>query len=216
MSGADPPRLDRREVLKWMAAAAASVTYLNCAYLPGASPPVPVGFGTGIGIGSDPDLNDPNVPWPRTLSAQQLQTTRALCDLILPADDRSPAASAVGVPDFIDEWISAPYEAHQQSGREILAGLAWIDGEAVRRFGKRFHELEGKQQGAICDEIAFLPRVAPELQDAARFFVVMRVLATGAFYTTKEGMRDIGYVGNVPLDSFDGPSSALRAHLGLD
>ena len=73
-----------------------------------------------------------------------------------------------------------------------------------------------KEQTAICNRIAFLPTVAADLRDAALFFVTMRMLATGAFYTTREGMCDIGYVGNVPLESFEGPSSALHAHLGLD
>ena len=122
----------------------------------------------------------------------------------------------MGVPDFIDEWISAPYETQRQHRSEIESGLAWVDAEAERRFARRFHELEVAEQTAICNRIAFLPTAAPELRDAASFFVTMRMLTTGAFYTTREGMRDIGYVGNVPLKSFDGPSPALRAHLKLD
>lgn len=203
------PRLDRREVLKWMAAAASTLGWLGCTTAREA-PTLP------LPIGGDPDLLDPVVPWPRTLTPAQLETTRALCDLILPADERSPSAGAVGVPDFVDEWISAPYEIQQQHRELILAGLAWIDRESERNFERRFHSLETDEQKALCDPIAFAPRAAPELQEAARFFVTMRVLCLGAYYTTREGMRDIGYVGNVPLDSFEGPSLALRAHLGLD
>ncbi len=49
----------------------------------------------------------------------------------------------VGVPDFIDEWVSAPYEAQQKDGKVIRAGLAWIDDEAKKRFPERLRGLRG-------------------------------------------------------------------------
>jgi hypothetical protein len=49
----------------------------------------------------------------------------------LPADANSPAASAVGVPAFIDEWVSAPYPDQQQHRGVIRGGLAWLNTEAV-------------------------------------------------------------------------------------
>ena len=55
--------------------------------------------------------------WPLTLTKEQRATATALCDLIIPADDTSPAASSVGVVDFIDEWISAPYPEHARIAR---------------------------------------------------------------------------------------------------
>ena len=67
------------------------------------------------GIGGDPNLFKKEIPWPRVLSDAEKRTVAALADLIIPADEHGPAASAVGVPDFIDEWVSAPYE--QQQGR---------------------------------------------------------------------------------------------------
>ena len=206
----DAPReLDRREVLQWMGLAAASIAWLDCTTFPGARP-------RASRIGTDPDLLHPVVPWPRTLTPAQRETVRALCDLIVPADDRSPAASEVGVVDFVDEWVSAPYGGHQQDRGIIVAGLAWIDAEAGDRFGRRFHALELEEQRSICDEIAMFLSVPPERREDALFFLTLRNLTTGAFYTTRAGMRDLGYEGNVPLDAFEGPSPALRAHLGLD
>ena len=35
------------------------------------------------------------------------------------------------------------------------------------------------------------------------------------FYTTKEGMDDVGYVGNVPLPRWDPPPAAALRHVGL-
>jgi hypothetical protein len=49
----------------------------------------------------------------------------------------------------------------------------------------------------------------------ARFFDMVRDLTATGFYTTVEGMRDIGYVGNTPLDRFDGPPPEVLRRLGL-
>ena len=36
---------------------------------------------------------------------QQWRTVQVLCDLILPADERSGSATQAGVPEFIDDWL---------------------------------------------------------------------------------------------------------------
>jgi hypothetical protein len=43
------------------------------------------------------------------LDDSQRRLVTFLADLILPEDEYGPAASALRVPDFIDEWVSAPY-----------------------------------------------------------------------------------------------------------
>jgi len=55
------------------------------------------------GYGIDPDLADPKVPCPFTLTTGEREAATALCDTILPVDGTASAASAVGVPVFIDE-----------------------------------------------------------------------------------------------------------------
>jgi hypothetical protein len=109
------------------------------------------------GYGPDPSMvkiYQPGDAWPLTFSEPQRRTARALCDVIIPADDASPSASVVGVPDFIDEWISSPYPAQAGDRRIILDGLKWIDEEAKRRFQKSFADLTLEQQTAICDDLA--------------------------------------------------------------
>ena len=61
-----------------------------------------------------------------------------LSDIICPADERGPAATDVGVPDVIDEWVSAPYSSQQRDRVEIINGLQWLDDEAAMRFGSSF------------------------------------------------------------------------------
>jgi hypothetical protein len=101
----------------------------------------------------------------------------------------------------------------------VRGGLVWLDSESARRFegGHRFRDLPSEQQHVICDDICDPARARPEHRQAARFFSRVRDLTAGAFYTTDEGMADIGYVGNVPVhgDWPAPPPEALR-HLGMD
>ena len=172
----------------------------------------------GNGYGTDPNLlktYNPGDIWPLTFNSEQRQTAAALCDVIIPADGKSPSASAVGVHDFVDEWISAPYPANVDDRKVILEGLTWIEAESQKRFGQRFVNTIGRQKTAICDDICYEPKAKPEFKTAAKFFARFRNVTAGGFYTTPEGMKDIGYIGNVPLEKFEGPPPELIKKLGL-
>jgi hypothetical protein len=157
----------------------------------------------------------PGGPWPLTLTADARLITQALCDLILPADDHSPAASAVGVVDFIDEWISAPYPQQRADRAIVLPGLAWIDAEAHKRFSRDFAALGETEQHAIAADICSPAKARAEFAQAAKFFAKFRDLTAGGFYTTPVGMKAIGYTGNVPLEKFDGPPLEALKKAGL-
>ena len=215
MNTPELPRIDRRTAVKWMLTAYAG-TALAPRFSLGADP---AGVPAAQGYGTDPDLlktYHPGDLWPLTFTDAQRRTATALCDVIIPADQHSPAASTVGVPDFIDEWISAPYPEQQRDRPVILDGLAWIDEESKKRFGLNFAGLVRRQQTAICDDICDAASAKTEFKQAAGFFARFRDLTSGGFYTTPEGMKDLGYIGNVPLASFDGPPPELIKKLGLD
>lgn len=165
----------------------------------------------------DPDLINPVVLWERSLTEDELATLAVLCDLIIPEDEHSPSASALGAHDFIDEWVSAPYDWNGRDKVLIRGGLVWLDNESARRFGPgvRFRELEPSRQRAICDDIAYLPEAPEGMEPGARFFARVRDLTATAFYTTREGMQDLQYVGNVPLPSWGPPPPEVLRHLGL-
>ena len=165
------------------------------------------------GYGSDPSMvkiYKPGDVWPLTLTEPQRHAARALCDVIVPADDDSPSASAVGVPDFIDEWISSPYPAQSGDRRLVLEGLKWIDDEANRRFKKAFADLTHDEQTMICADIS-----NPAHKKAASFFKRFRDLTAGGYYTTPEGIKTLGYVGNIPSATFEGPPIEALKHVGL-
>jgi hypothetical protein len=203
-------RISRRESIKWVVAASATVSVLSTK-----------GWGadsTVRGYGQDPKLLEPYKPgdlWPLTLTKGQRRTAIALCDVIIPTDEKSPSASQVNVHDFIDEWISAPYPKQQEDRKMILDGLSWLDGESKKRFKKAFADLNEDQRRQICDDISYVPKAKPPFAEAARFFTRFRDLTAGGFYTTPEGMKDIQYVGNVPLTKWDGPPPEVLAYLKL-
>ena len=165
------------------------------------------------GIGTDPNLLKKEIPWPRVLTDAEKRTVTALADVIIPADEHGPAASAVGVPDFIDEWVSAPYEQQERDLKVIRGGLAWIDGESQKRFGKRFADAVPEQQAAILDDI--VKEGTDARKQAHSFFTLFRDRVAGGYYSTPEGWKAIGYVGNVPMVEFPGPPPEVMKHLGL-
>lgn len=197
-----PHSLSRREALKRVIGVSIALSTLELS-----------SFGAVPGIGTDPNLHKKEIPWPRVLTPEEKRIVTAMGDLIVPADEFGPAASAVGVPDFIDEWVSAPYEAQQKDGKVIRDGLAWIDAEAKKRFKKGFADCAAADQTAIFDDIV------KDQTDAHKkgfnFFKLLRDRVTGGYYSTPEGWKAIGYVGNTPMVEFPGPPPEVLKHLGL-
>jgi hypothetical protein len=209
--------VDRRTTLRWLAAATAAGQIAACSDnkpTTGLAWPEPPPMKTAKGYGKDPNLNEPVVPWPLTMTRDQLIAAAALADLILPADGDAPSASQVGVPAFIDEWVSAPYPTQQEQRKLILPGLAWLDDEAMARNQKKFAASSPEIQKAIADDIAFKGKVKPGLEKPAEFFTRMRSLVMGAYYTTPEGWKAIGYPGNHPGNGpYPGPTPEAMAHI---
>ena len=218
--------MDRRATIKWLAATMVAANTGCSSNLKFVGEEIPPATGASsnllgvastpgnVGYGTDPDLLNPVVPWPRTMTNGQLETSAALCTLILPEDDRSPAASAVGVPDFIDEWISAPYEQQEYDREKILAGLEWLEQQSRSRFGHGFASADDHEATELIDSIAFRDPATAEQRGLMEFFDRFRFLSVGAFYTTEAGIEDIGYIGNVPISGkYPGPSAEAMTHL---
>ncbi len=212
--------MDRRTTIRWVLASVCAWPLRHARGAPSADAAASASApaAAGRGYGTDPDLlksYHPGDVWALTLSGPQRQLAAALCDLIIPADAHSPAASAVGVVDFIDEWLSAPYPQCQRDRPIVLEGFGWLEAEAARRFGKGFIVLTAVEQTAMCDEICDAAHVAPEQAGAARFFALYRDLTAAGFYSTPLGRKDLGYVGNVPLTHFEGPPPEILRKLDL-
>ena len=71
------------------------------------------------------------------------------------------------------------------------------------------------QRSEICDDVAYAPRARAEFKEAAEFFARYRDLTIGGFCTSPLGRQYLGYVGNVPLTSFDGPPPEVLKLVGV-
>lgn len=214
--------MDRRTTIKWVLAAGAALPLLGRHVAYGGATPAgasPAGAkATARGYGTDPNLVKdyrPGELWPLTLTASQRRLAAILADIIIPADEHSPAASDVGVVDFMDEWVSAPYPDYQRDRSIVLGGFVWLDAEAARRFSKGFSDLGAAEQRRICDDICDEAHATAARRAAAHFFALYRDLTAGAFYSSPAGRKDLNFIGNVPLASFDGPPAALLKALNL-
>lgn len=207
--------MDRRKLLQVLGAAAA----LPAASAPADTTPEQAPAGppwTGpAGTPSDPNLVTPKIWWRKVLQPGELATLAVLCDTIIPADGHSPAASQVGVPDYINEWVSAPYDYQREALVRLRGGLAWLNHEAGRRFNRPFAGLTEAERHQICDDICYEKTAKPEFLGPARFFDMVRDLTATGFYTTREGMKDLQYIGNIPLQRWDGPPREVLERLGL-
>lgn len=138
----------------------------------------------------------------------ELQTITILCDIILPADDRSGSASQAGVPAFI-EFMAKDQPQHQTP---LRGGIMWLDNESGKRFGKKFTEISASQRINIIDDIAYPEQAKPQFSQGVAFFNKMRDLTMTGFYTTAMGFKDLGYVGNTPNNWTGVPADELAKH----
>lgn len=206
MSEIYTPKISRRATLRWLFAASIASSAYRSAY----GRRVRSRANTGQnGHGNSPDMMNPTVPWERTMSSDQLRCTAALGDLILPESPDGPAPSALGIPEFIDEWVSAPYPLQQADRGQIFSGLSWFDEEAGRR-GRQFADLHIDQRQELFNE------VAPQLSTVSQTPAVaclrrLRFLVVGAYCSTREGLNYIGYSGNMALPSYPAPTDAEKS-----
>ncbi|MGH7471580.1 MAG: gluconate 2-dehydrogenase subunit 3 family protein [Longimicrobiales bacterium] len=149
---------------------------------------------------------------PKFFSAHEWRTVRVLVDLIIPRDERSGSATDAGVPEFMDFiMIDRPGMQAQMRG-----GLRWLDNESVDRFGKRFVEVTATQKTSVLDDIAWPRRARPEMSQGVAFFNYIRDLTAGGFWSSRIGVRDIGYIGNQFLAEWNGCPPEAMDRLGVN
>lgn len=139
------------------------------------------------------------------------ETVRLLVDLVIPRDDRSGSATEAGVPEFMD------FMMFDQPGRQdaMRGGLAWLDSESRRRFDRTFVAAADAERRAILDDISWPGRAPPEMSHGVAFFNRFRDLTAAGFWTSKMGIDDLGYIGNVSVRSWNGCPDEVLRRLGL-
>ena len=127
-------------------------------------------------------------------TAHEMATITVLGDIIIPKDAVSGSASDAKVPDFM-EFIVKDMPEHQTP---LRGGLRWLDLHCYKQYQKAVMDCDAKQQIAVVDEIAYPEKAKPDVAQGVAFFNKMRDLVTTGFYTAEIGVKDLGYMGNVP------------------
>jgi hypothetical protein len=148
---------------------------------------------------------------PRFFAPHELATATVLAALVIPRDERSGSASDAGVPEFID-FILAENPGMQTPFR---GGLAWLDAESRRRFGKDFVEATDAERRPILDDIAWPAKARPEFSQGVEFFSRFRDLTASGFFSSKLGVEDLQYIGNQFVMQWNGCPPAALAKLGV-
>ena len=153
-------------------------------------------------IESEKADNKAGVYTPKYFDAHGYKTLQALCETILPADADSGGAMEAGAPEFIDLLTSE--NANYQS--VLGGGMKGLDSTCMSRYGKAYLECTPQQQSEILDLIAYRKNAVQDesLSQAVEFFSLLRNLTADGFFTSKIGIKYLGYKGNTFLLEFPG------------
>ena len=139
---------------------------------------------------------------PKYFTPKQYETIVSLCDTIIPKDEKSGGAVEAGAPEFID-LLTSENEEYQLT---LGGGLMWLDNHCIDQYGKVFMECAPEQRKEILDLIAFRKNAKKDhsLSQGVAFFAFLRNMTCDGFYTSKIGIEDLQYIGNVTRNEWPG------------
>jgi gluconate 2-dehydrogenase gamma chain len=134
-----------------------------------------------------------------------------LADLIIPPTD-TPGAVAAGVPQYIDQVLSA----NPENRGLMRAGLEWTEERARELFAESFVKLAEERQIQILQPLSdeadrhrdsappTVPGTGPAAEELpVRFFRTLKNLTADGYYTSRAGLvEELGYKGNAMLTQF--------------
>jgi gluconate 2-dehydrogenase gamma chain len=172
--------VERREILRMLAMAAAAATF------PGFSK---WSFACGH-VGSELAQIKPAVYQPLFFTAAEYPLIERLAVIIIPSDD-TPGADQAGVAEFIDVMTSRDPDL-QHSFR---AGFAWLNAHSQKLFSKPFLDLTHEQQGMLLEPLAYKKKFRPGEERGREFFDLMREYTIMGFYTSEVGLKELDFPG---------------------
>ncbi len=143
-------------------------------------------------------------------NAHELATLTVLCDLILPPGEQYKGASDADVVPFI-EFMAKDLPEFQT---DLRGGLMWLDHRSNFEYNLEFKAATEEQQKALLDQIAYYDPETPEHERPfeVNFFSLVRNLTLTGFYTSKVGIEELGYKGNMPNVWNGVPEEVLQQH----
>lgn len=201
--------MDRRDSLKTIAIGSLSVTaFLSACNDKNLKAGDEVGNETIYGRTPEEAERDTKLNAEKYFTPSEILTITILSDIIIPADKNSGSASQAGVPSFI-EFTVKDQPSYQVPMR---GGLRWLDMQSLKRYNKVFAEISKVQQIEMVDLIAYPEQATPDMGPGVAFFNRMRNLTATGFFTSKIGIKDLGYVGN-QANAWDGvPADVLQQY----
>ena len=144
---------------------------------------------------------------PAFFTPHEWETVRLLADLVIPKDERSGSATDAGVPEFMDFMMG-----DRPDGQiPMRGGLAWLDNECTERFTKTFVQAAETERAAVLNDIAWPKKAKPDMSQGVAFFNMFRDMTASGFWSSKIGVADLDYRGNVFVAEWKGcPEPALR------
>ena len=99
--------------------------------------------------------------WNRLLSDNELATLTKFVDQIIPEHNflnskyktvHCQSASQAGVVEFLNEWVSAPFENHKQDLMVFKTGLKSLNKLSSQKFNKQAKDLNNKEWQEVLNE----------------------------------------------------------------
>jgi hypothetical protein len=132
---------------------------------------------------------------PKFFNTREWATIGILADMIIPKDDRSGSATDAGVPQFMDFMMA--------------------DRECVNRYEKTFVACTVAERSKVLDDIAWPGKAPAGMSHGVAFFNTFRDLTASGFWTSRMGIKDLQYMGNVFVAEWKGCPDEVLKKLGV-
>lgn len=142
---------------------------------------------------------------PKALNDHEYKTVTRLADLIIPPEGGEVGGAGAGAPEYIDLLCSGS----DRMAQIWLGGLSWLDSQCLKRYQATFVDAKPPQQTEILDVIAYRRNDSPENGPGIHFFDWARRMVVDAYFTSPQGVKAVGYMGNVGMQTFQVPQEAI-------
>ena len=137
---------------------------------------------------------------PHFFAPAELAIAQELTEILIPTDDHSPGAKAAKCAEYIDFRLS---ENEDDPVRERWRlGLKTVDYLSRKLNHAPFMKASPEQRVAVVASMA--ENEESPKTPADEFFVELKRRTVNAYYTSKIGIQDLDYKGNVYLQEFVG------------